>query len=119
MLLRRQTPKVGAGCSNWARPDPCGGVSSDGHPYRDPGPFPDVRLLRRGDFPVLLFFQMPVILARGIIDISLYNISDYATKNMHSVTICRIDLIKRSVLTRKKAYDKLFNAPLVNVSVSL
>src|SRR5262249_1935430 len=22
--LRRQTPKVGAGCSNWARPDPCG-----------------------------------------------------------------------------------------------
>src|SRR6516165_9300582 len=23
--LRRQTPKVGAGCSNWARPDPCGG----------------------------------------------------------------------------------------------
>src|SRR5262245_59036770 len=24
--LRRQTPKVGAGCSNWARPDLCGGV---------------------------------------------------------------------------------------------
>jgi hypothetical protein len=51
---------------------------------------------------------MPLILARGIIDISLYNISGYATKNMHSVTIRRTDLIKRSVLTRKKAYDKLF-----------
>src|SRR4029077_355550 len=26
--LRRQTPKVGAGCSNWARPDLCGGCSA-------------------------------------------------------------------------------------------
>ena len=25
--LRRQTPEVGAGCSNWARPDLCGGCS--------------------------------------------------------------------------------------------
>ena len=64
---------------------------------------------------------MPVILARGIIDINLYNFSGYATKNMHGLTIFSTDLIKRSVLTRKKAYDKLFclNAPLVNVSVSL
>ena len=52
---------------------------------------------------------MPVILARGIIDISLYNVSGYATNNMHSVTIhIGMDLIKRSVLTNKKAYDKLF-----------
>ena len=52
---------------------------------------------------------MPVILARGIIDISLYNVSDYATNNMHSVTIhIGIDLVKRSVLPSKKAYDKLF-----------
>jgi hypothetical protein len=26
--LRRQTPEVGAGCSNWARPDLCGGCSA-------------------------------------------------------------------------------------------
>jgi hypothetical protein len=26
--LRRQTPEVGAGCSNWARPDLCGGRSA-------------------------------------------------------------------------------------------
>src|SRR6516165_4772640 len=32
--LCRQTPKVGAGCWNWARPDP----SSNGHPYRDHAP---------------------------------------------------------------------------------
>jgi hypothetical protein len=52
---------------------------------------------------------MPVILARGIIDISLYNVSDYATNKMHTVTIhIGMDLIKRSVLTNKKAYDKLF-----------
>jgi len=52
---------------------------------------------------------MPVKLARGIIDISLYNISGYAANNMHSVTIhIGMDLIKRSVLTNKKAYDKLF-----------
>ena len=51
---------------------------------------------------------MPVILARGIIDINLYNISGYATKNMHGLTIFSTDLIKRSVLTRKKAYDKFF-----------
>ena len=31
-LLRRQTPKVGAGCSNWARPDPCGGCPAMGIP---------------------------------------------------------------------------------------
>src|ERR1019366_7477950 len=31
--LRRQTPKVGAGCSNRARPDLCGGVLSNEHPY--------------------------------------------------------------------------------------
>ena len=30
--LRRQTPKVGAGCSNWARPDPCGGCPAMGIP---------------------------------------------------------------------------------------
>src|SRR5262249_3737408 len=30
--LRRQTPKVGAGCSNWARPDPCGGCPVMGIP---------------------------------------------------------------------------------------
>ena len=52
---------------------------------------------------------MPVILARGIIDISLYNVSDYATNDMHSGAIhIGMDLIKRSVLTNKKAYDKLF-----------
>ena len=52
---------------------------------------------------------MPVILARGIIDISLYNVSGYPTNNMHTVTIhIGIDLIKRSVLTNKKAHDKLF-----------
>jgi len=49
---------------------------------------------------------MPVILARGIIDINLYNFSGYATKNMHGLTIFSTDLIKRSVLTRKKAYGK-------------
>ena len=31
-VLRRQTPKVGAGCSNWARPDPCGGCPVMGIP---------------------------------------------------------------------------------------
>ena len=51
---------------------------------------------------------MPVILARGIIDINLHNISGYTTKNMHGLTIFTTDLIKRSVLTRKKAYDKFF-----------
>ena len=30
--LRRQTPKVGAGCSNWARPDLCGGCPVMGIP---------------------------------------------------------------------------------------
>src|SRR5215467_12333329 len=30
--LRRQTPKVGAGCSNWARPDPRGGCPAMGIP---------------------------------------------------------------------------------------
>src|SRR5262249_26796936 len=30
--LRRQTPKVGAGCPNWARPDPCGGCPAMGIP---------------------------------------------------------------------------------------
>ena len=52
---------------------------------------------------------MPVMLARGIIDIGVHNFSGYATNNMHSVTIhIGMDLIKRSVLTNKKAYDKLF-----------
>ena len=39
--LRRQTPEVGAGCVNPARPDLCGGRPSNGRPYRDsvrPGP---------------------------------------------------------------------------------
>jgi len=31
-VLRRQTPKVGAGCSYWARPDPCGGCPAMGIP---------------------------------------------------------------------------------------
>jgi hypothetical protein len=41
-VLRRQTPNVGAGCSNWARPDPCGGCPVMGiptailHPERTP-----------------------------------------------------------------------------------
>src|SRR5262249_30081428 len=30
--LRRQTPKVGAGCPNWARPDLCGGGTVMGIP---------------------------------------------------------------------------------------
>ena len=61
---------------------------------------------------------MPVILARGIIDISLYNVSGYATNNMHTVTIhIGIDLIKSSVLTNKKPTTNFFNALLVNVSV--
>src|SRR5215472_19159406 len=30
--FRRQTPKVGAGCPNWARPDPCGGCPVMGIP---------------------------------------------------------------------------------------
>jgi len=52
---------------------------------------------------------MPVILARGIIDISLYNVSGYPTNNMHTVAIdIGIDLIKRSVLTNKETHDKLF-----------
>ena len=51
---------------------------------------------------------MPVVLARGISDVSLYNVSDYATKNMHSATTrFGMGLMKRSVLTRKKTYDKL------------
>jgi hypothetical protein len=46
---------------------------------------------------------MPVILARGSSDIVFYNVSSYATKNMHSITIhIGMDLIKRSVLTNKK-----------------
>ena len=53
---------------------------------------------------------MPVMLARRIIDVSLYNVSDYATNDMHSGAIhIGMDLIKRSVLTNKKAYDKLFS----------
>ena len=52
---------------------------------------------------------MPVMLARGITDVSLYNVSDYATNNMYSGAIhIGMDLIKRSVLTNKKTYDKLF-----------
>ena len=52
---------------------------------------------------------MPVILARGISDIGIYNVPGYAPNNMHSVTIhIGMDLIKRSVLTSKKAYDILF-----------
>ena len=34
--LRRQTPKVGAGCSNWARPDLCGGCPAMGIPTAPP-----------------------------------------------------------------------------------
>jgi hypothetical protein len=53
---------------------------------------------------------------KGIIDISLYNVSDYATNNMDSGAIhIGMDLVKRSVRTNKKAYDKLFNVLLVNV----
>src|SRR6516162_2573551 len=40
MLLRRQTPKVGAGCSNWARPDPCGGCPAMGIPTAILDPLP-------------------------------------------------------------------------------
>ena len=38
-VLRRQTPKVGAGCSNWARPDPCGGCPAMGIPTAILAPF--------------------------------------------------------------------------------
>ena len=38
-VLRRQTPKVGAGCSNWARPDPCGGCPAMGIPTAILDPF--------------------------------------------------------------------------------
>src|SRR3979411_3509780 len=37
--LRRQTPKVGAGCSNRARPDLCGGGSHMRNPTAVPGHF--------------------------------------------------------------------------------
>ena len=38
-----------------------------------------------------------------------YGLAGYPTNNMHTVTIhIGIDLIKRSVLTNKKAHDRLF-----------
>jgi hypothetical protein len=76
---------------------------------RDARPFGTFDPCDEGDFPLLLFLQMPVMLARGITDVSLYNVSDYATNNMYSGAIhIGMDLIKRSVLTNKKTYDKLF-----------
>src|SRR5205085_7429775 len=33
--LRRQTPKVGAVCPNWARTDLCGGARGNSRPYRE------------------------------------------------------------------------------------
>jgi len=37
--------------------------------------------------PRLFFLQMPVIHARGISDISVYNVFAYATNNIHRVAI--------------------------------
>src|SRR5215469_16000187 len=46
-VLRRQTPKVGAGCSNWARPDPRGGCPAMGIPTAILDPFRPQILARR------------------------------------------------------------------------
>src|SRR5215468_9491779 len=47
--LRRQTPKVGAGCSNWARPDPRGGCPAMGIPTAILGGFRTFARTRPGD----------------------------------------------------------------------
>ena len=39
-----------------------------------------------GDFPVLLFLQMPVILTRRIFGISIYNVSNYTAVIIHGAT---------------------------------
>ena len=39
-----------------------------------------------GDFPELSFLQMPVVLARGIFGISIYNVSNYTPMIMHGST---------------------------------
>src|SRR5215467_1278793 len=44
--LRRQTPKVGAGCSNWARPDLCGGCPAMGIPTAILHPLPTMKSAR-------------------------------------------------------------------------
>jgi len=45
--------------------------------------------------PRLFLLQMPVILARGIGDISIHNISNYTSNNVHSgTTLTGIDLMK-------------------------
>ena len=46
----------------------------------------EVGLLRRGDLQLLLFLQMPVILATGIFGISIYNVSNYTTMIMKNST---------------------------------
>ena len=45
----------------------------------------DVKITRDGEESLgsMFFLQMLVMLARGISDISLYNISNYATPNNH------------------------------------
>src|SRR5215471_12663525 len=61
--LRRQTPKVGAGCSNWARPDPRGGCPAMGIPtailgHEDAFPRPTLNVRCR-------FSQGPFARTRG------------------------------------------------------
>ena len=62
---------------------------------------------------------MPVMLARGIRDISIDNVSNHTTAIMHGgSSLTRISLTERSILTGIEGQCELFSAPSVNFSVS-
>jgi hypothetical protein len=70
-------------------------------PHRDRG--------RRRSLALMFFLEMPVVFARRIFDVGLYDVSHYTTVIMHhSAARIKVSLTERSVPTRIKWHDIIF-----------